>query len=48
MQGDTIVIEPHHRQAGEAIAKMLLPTINETDKPYTQSIFYDDPYFILQ
>ena len=38
MQGDTIVIEPHHRQAGEAIAKMLLPTINETDKPYTISV----------
>jgi uridine kinase len=38
MQGDTIVIEEHHRRAAEVIANMLLPVINETDKPYTISV----------
>jgi len=38
MQGDTIVIEPHHRQAGEAIAKILLPVIQGIDTPYTISV----------
>lgn len=38
MQGDTIVIEPHHRQAGEAIAKILLPIIEGTKTQYTISV----------
>jgi uridine kinase len=38
MQGDTIIIEPHHRKAAEAIANILLPVIRGTDKPYTISV----------
>ena len=38
MQGDTIVIEPHHRRAAEAIAKILLPVIQGVDTPYTISV----------
>ncbi|MDX5151282.1 MAG: hypothetical protein R3188_02310 [Acidiferrobacterales bacterium] len=38
MQGDTIVIEPHHRQAAEAIGKILLPIIEGTDAQYTISV----------
>lgn len=38
MQGDTIVIEPHHRQAGEAITKILLPIIEGTKTQYTISV----------
>jgi len=38
MQGDTILIEPHHRQAAQAIAKILLPVIQGSDTPYTISV----------
>jgi uridine kinase len=38
MQGDTIVIEPHHRRAAEAIAKILIPVIERTDAQYTISV----------
>lgn len=38
MQGDTIVIEPHHRQAAEAILPILLPLIEASDDRYTISV----------
>lgn len=38
MQGDTILIEEHHRRAAEAIAKMILPVIEETEGRYTVSV----------
>jgi len=38
MQGDTIVIEPHHRQAAAAIVEKLLPVIQEFPSRYTISV----------
>ena len=38
MQGDTIIVEEHHRLAGKAIAALLLPYINESEKRYTISV----------
>lgn len=38
MQGDTIVIEEHHRAAAEAIIPMILPQIENSDSRYTISV----------
>lgn len=38
MQGDTIVIEEHHRQSAKAIVEILLPQIRESEKRYTVSV----------
>jgi len=38
MQGDTIVVEEHHRRAAEAIIPMILPQIEKTESRYTISV----------
>jgi len=38
MQGDTIVIEEHHRRAAEAIAPIILPVIEKTNSRYTITV----------
>lgn len=38
MKGDTIIVEPHHRQAAEAILPILLPLIESSDDRYTITV----------
>lgn len=38
MQGDIIVIEPHHRAAAAAIAKMVAPLIENIDRKYVLTV----------
>lgn len=38
MQGDTIVIEEHHRQAATSIVNKILPIIERSDSRYTISV----------
>lgn len=38
MQGDTIVIEEHHRRTGRAVASLLLPYIKKCEGRYTISV----------
>jgi len=38
MQGDTIVIEEHHRHAADEIVSMIVPKINSTKSKYTISV----------
>ena len=38
MRGDTIIVEPHHRAAAEAIVPMVLPKIAAADGKYTLTV----------
>lgn len=38
MRGDTIIIEPHHRQAAEEIVPNILPKINESQGKFTITV----------
>lgn len=38
MRGDKIVIEAHHRQAGQQVVAMILPAIRATDGRYTITV----------